>query len=249
MFLNAHSLDVGNFAKKSKMQPVLSSVCIKKDCCVACDGYVILEVAHDKQNKSNPLKLPNDTKPGLIPSSAALHASKNIPKPKADGEQAMFNLDYACTSVNSKDNTMMLSSTDIEQEKSVETKMVKGNYPDYESLFPEALPSKRLFVDAKYLKRMADYMDKHARNGYVEIQLFKDEKQIVFKARASKTKQRIRGMIMPLNPIEDIDEETSEKVERLAQTFIEDHPDVTVSVSEGVPEFSKNIDQEASNDN
>lgn len=201
MLLNRASLDTAKFAAKGDLnRPVLSSLCITPTHVVATDSYCLLEVSHVEQdNQVKPDGVRNDSGTGLLPAEAALHASKNVPNPKED---TLFALRHAFSSVDPDGKKMTLTTTDLMQEKSVESHLIDGTYPDYKQTFPTEAPVSRVLVNADYLKDLADWFAKHAEGGQVWIECHGEGQPLVFRGETAKgAMQRVRGLIMPLrNP-------------------------------------------------
>jgi hypothetical protein len=214
MLLNRHSLDAAKFASKSESSPVLSALCVTETHVVATDAFHLLEVEHVKQDgEITPDGIRNDNHGGLVPAEAALHASKNIPK--AD---SLFALQHAFTHIDLDGRKMTLTTTDLQQEKSVEAVMIDGRYRSYEQIFPKEAPVGRISVNPKYLKEMAEYFAKHGEGARVLIEFYGEERPLVFRGETKDIGQRVRGILMPLHIQE---EETDRKLQEAAAEFRE----------------------------
>jgi len=228
MLLSKASLDVATAAATKTLRPVLSALNITRSHCVATDSYHLIEVEHPKQEgRQVPPKIPNDQKTGLVPAEAALHASKNIPKVKN-----LFDLSNAFSSVDSDGKRMMLATTDLQKEKTVDAIMIDGKFPDYQIIFPDKEPVASVTVDAQYLKAIADYFSKHADAKRVTLHFHGKEQPLVFTGKTAKTIQKVRALVMPLRNVDDDDLcLTEDDAKAIEQGLQQSMPDLDVSVS------------------
>lgn len=214
MHLNAQSLDAAKFASTHEKKGILTGLMIAKDRVAATDSFHMIEVKHPQFTDETPSGIRNDSETGVFPAKSAIHARKNIPK----GEN-LFALKKAFTYVDEKKN-MTITTTDFMEEKTVESRLIDGVYPNYDQVFPKGEPIARIMVDAKFLQNMAAYFEAHGDSRSVLIQFYGETQPLVFKGHTAVTIQDVRGLIMPKR-MADVEKETSVRFEDVADKLQE----------------------------
>ena len=197
-YINKACADVAAFAASNGMRPILGTVYVTETHCVATDSFRLLEV-------ENPAVDPNEMPvlttggsmvptpgSGLIPLSAIAKASANSSKSKVLPilENIAVQFDGA---------TATLTTTDLENTDVVSTRVVEGNFPDYQQIMPKEAPTFRFAVNAKYLKEMAAYFQKHTndKSSKVILEFSDPTKPLIMRAIVGNNQKAV-GIIMPL---------------------------------------------------
>lgn len=131
----------------------------KAGCIEACNGRVLIRVPVT----FDPSEFPPvaDTQAAhdcIIPQAAFKRALGNLPK-----TTKLPVLQQIRLGVNGTHCT--LTTTDLETEQAIKTKMVEGGYPNIEQVIPSNAPKFSISLSSEILKRVAEYALKHGVDG------------------------------------------------------------------------------------
>jgi len=147
--------DITAFSSKEKSRYLLQSVHYnqEKKCVEATDARIFVRVPVVESDEFPPVgsdQVPVDT---IIPADSFAEALANIDKSSIPA------LEYAKLESNGK---VILTTTDLDTERSVTCKPLEGNYPKLDQVIPDWEPAVTIGISAILLKQISDYALKHS---------------------------------------------------------------------------------------
>ena len=195
MIVNNHNLDITQFCGDDT-RPEISGVYFNGDKTVATDSYRLIEVEAlpDSLAEDMPVGMTSTPMDQIIPADAVKKTLRNVPK-----KPTIPCLENVTVSSDKKENSATLTTSDLETQDQVKSRVIDGDYPDYQQIMPEVDPKQTITINAQYLKEMADYFNKHAVNKHVDISIKTngDNNPIVFTGETDDD-QKITGLLMPI---------------------------------------------------
>jgi len=202
MYLSKASIDITSHLDPNDKRPVLSGVYVTDSVSVATDAYRLLRVNHPV---IDPSEVPTDLyitseRDAIIPASALIKAKANMPK-----KHIIDALNVVSVSVDIETDRAQLVTTDLDTVDTVKTRIIEGRYPDYTQIIPKEddKPTVKIAINAKYLKEMAAYFEKHTeKDNYIEIEVYKPtesgaDRALIMRAKVGADQEAL-GLIMPL---------------------------------------------------
>ena len=192
MIVNNHNLDITQFCGDDT-RPEISGVYFNGDKTVATDSFRLIEVQTlpDTLAEDMPDGMASTPMDQIIPADAVKKALRNIPK-----NPTIICLENVAVSSDNNKNTATLTTSDLETQDQVKSRVIDGTYPDWKRIMPKNKPKQTVTVNAKYLKEMADYFTKHGVNKRVAIAV-NEQGPIVFTSKTEQD-QVITGLLMPI---------------------------------------------------
>jgi DNA polymerase III sliding clamp (beta) subunit (PCNA family) len=165
--------------------------------CVATDGRVMAMV---RGTSDSPDEFPagsaaeadiGEGSEVVIPTKSWTEAFKGIPR-------RTFKDILRNVYVQLGDKNSLLTTTDLEERRTIEARNVDGRYPPYKEVFPKGPAKAVITVDPrlmiKVLTAAMDFCDEEQRG--VDLEIFSDSVPMI--VRKKRDKQEFTGVIMPL---------------------------------------------------
>lgn len=194
MLLSKIIQSIAKVAHTNPTREVLQSLYITKDKVVCTDGFRLLEYKLGNTSSENFPKRENITPCELAEGESLLINAKELCKFKFKPSKILPVLSNALL-CNKTENFVSLLSTDSQSDNMQNFKLVKGEYPKYESIIPTQNPVASVTCDAQLLIDVLQaFVDRTSKHNAVTISLYGENSAIKF----TNPKQDVIGLLMPI---------------------------------------------------
>lgn len=165
--------DISAFASTDESRYVINGIFVNGKTTEATDGRILIRVPF--------VETPHDEFPVV---ANVTHQREQVIVPikplkealaKADANKSKLPV-LNCVRVSTRNNVsglkIQMATTDLENERLIESKPIDGNYPNIDQVIPTAEPTLAICFSANYLKLIADYAIRHGKG---------DQHPVVFK--------------------------------------------------------------------
>jgi DNA polymerase III sliding clamp (beta) subunit (PCNA family) len=191
---NKHNLAIAKIASKSSVRPELSGVYFTKDETVATDSFRLIEITTPKDcdidNFPNPAKPLKEFKPFIV-------SAKEISKFRLEENENVPIVNNAVITKIS-DTQVQLATTNLESLDTKTFRLIEGDFPDYEPLFPAYKPVTEITINGKFLIEMLSLLKDLDKNGYVKMKIYKGNGEGKIVLESSNEFQQGRGLLMAI---------------------------------------------------
>jgi hypothetical protein len=167
MILTKAELDLGRLASDDPSRYALSAISVEEKETVVTNGHYLLTVAHNGFKDEN-FPVTQGLEPAQVTAPVLVHRDAAIAAGKALRKKATIPiLGAACLGTDGK-----LYVNDLESVQAFGSKP-EGNFPDWRAVMPAADKQAACTIgfDAKYLRLLADYVEKHGNKQLNVIKL------------------------------------------------------------------------------
>lgn len=200
MIYNKNNLNVAKCAYKKEFNPILTGVYFDKNKTVATDSFILCEMSVLKNRTI--ADFPDV--PGLdknVKHSSFVAGAKEIEKIKLPSGKRVKDLPILKTAVVKAMNaeTVDFLTTDLENTEVKSIRLIEGDFPAYEQLWPIGEPKAQIVLNAKLLKTLLDVLGElDEKDNRITFKIFGENSPMVLEAK--NLDQEGRAMIMPIIP-------------------------------------------------
>jgi hypothetical protein len=204
MFFNRFNFLIKDFTVRNSARPEIDGVFVSSKETVATDSFKIIRVSSVKANSDDfPViphkpKLKKDFKAFILPSEKASDVLKLF---KSKSSVALPILDNAVVMRRNKTD-VEVGKTDLESYNSVLSKIIQGQYPQYNEIFQEQGKYIEVSVNPTYLTQIAKFFSSFVNdNNIKELKIrvpVNPDKPVIFSGRNVNTGQTAEALLMPI---------------------------------------------------
>lgn len=153
--------DLSAFCSKDEKRQILQGIHVN-GCTEACDGRILIRVPFVPipADEFPPVSTAsNDRKDCIIPAkqlTEALSKAKGMTLPVLNTVRLSTRPGEGTAPLRAQ-----LVTTDLDNQRMIEAKTIDGNYPNTEQVIPKDEPKLSICLSSTYLRKIADYAEKH----------------------------------------------------------------------------------------
>lgn len=199
MLLTKHNLSVVEFAQSDHSRPMLNTVCVEKGRTVATDSYCLAMVEPLASENVADYPAMAGIKPRLKPKTTLLPAElvarmiKSLPT-----KTSLPILEDKAVITKEPKGQVGLASTNLEVVRHFSAPEPEGEFPEYKKILPKTKGAKMMYLNPKYLKKMATWLEKINSDKCGVILTNDPLAPLAFVATSYDTHQDAVGLIMPM---------------------------------------------------
>lgn len=195
--LTRNVLKLAKLASKNESRPVITGVYFDGEKAVVTDTYFLAEIRCSASGfessefpKIGDQVAVNHVKPCILDSKGLLDVLKVLPKKR----QTLPILNTAAV-MDQSDKEVQIGTTDLEKSAVTRVRVIDGNYPAYEKVFPKKKPVASIAIDKKVLQKALDSLPEDQ----FTLHVFDGDKPPLVLTNDTFSGEKVRAMVMPLS--------------------------------------------------
>ena len=218
--INKQACSILELAAKEKTRYALNGINVEvKEACtdfIATDGRVLAVVrsVNEENATQGACIVPYDVIKGIARDFPSAAVMKRNTRAKAKTIRAINSPMHESNNDGPVSEFEIVGMSKSETESRTIARPVDGRYPDWKGVIPKNDPKDVFFIDAHYLKKMAEALIKFGGDE-VRVETNGHTSAVTFKTRNVETEQDFLGMVMPVTVAGFTDERASDQYKGL----------------------------------